>query len=583
MNRRLLSYFRSAIAPMAIAVLMVCTMSAPANAQAVCTGSASLCGQWAAPVSVPVEAIHMNLLPSGKVLFWGPYPLTTAFLWDPVAFPTGVNPGTGLSAIVNTRENDEYAGFCSGHVLLPNGQVIVLGGLQEPGLNGIPDARIYDYTTDSWTADGILPDMTKPQANGTLTWPNGGRYYPTATVLPSGNVLVISGNGLTTAVNSLPQIWQYNSPSCSTSPLPTTPLPISCWLDLTTAMKNLPLYPKMFAAPNGNVFYAGPTALTQYLNLTGTCNAPNPKAPPVAAPCWATPILVADTAAKGSLARDYGPAVLYDATAGDILLVGGGRPPTNTAETISLTQTTPKWAFTTGSMAYARRQVNGTILADGTVLITGGSSNGYTCTAAGVCTCPAGVTCNPSTFDDYTNPVYPAELYNPGTQTFTVLASMDKYRGYHSTALLLPDARVLSSGGDFSCVSPTNILKVPSHCNVVPNPYTAEIFTPPYLETGAARPTITSAPTSVTYNQEYTVQTPNAASITQVTFIRLGTVTHTFNENQRINYLSFTPTSGGGSITITTPATSNVTPPGHYMLFILQNGVPSEAAIIQIQ
>jgi hypothetical protein len=582
MNRILISCCRSAIVRMATALLMLFIVSAPAKAQAVCTGSASQCGQWATPVSTPVEAIHLNLLPSGKILFWGPYPLTTAFLWDPVAFPTGINTGTGASAIVNTKENDEYAGFCAGHVLLPNGQVIVLGGLSEPGLNGIPDARVYDYSTDTWSADGILPDMTKPQANGTLTWPNGARYYPTATALPNGNVLVISGNG-TTTVNTMPQIWQSSSPSCATSPVPTTPLPISCWLDLTTAVKSLPLYPKMFAAPNGQVFYAGPTPLTQYLNLTGTCLGANPKAPPVNAPCWSNPpIQVADSATKGAIERDYGPAVMYDATAGKILLVGGGRPPTNTSEAITLTQATPKWAFTTGSMTYARRQNNATILADGSVLVTGGSSNGYVCTASG-CTCPTGKTCNPATFDDYSDPVYPAELWNPTTQNWTLLASMTHYRGYHSTALLLPDGRVITAGGDYSCVSATNILPVPGHCLAVPNPNTAEIFTPPYLETGAAQPTITSAPTNVTYNQEYTVETPNAAEITQVTFIRLSTVTHTFNESQRIDFLSFTPTSDGTGISITTPASSNFAPPGHYMLFILANGVPSVAAIVQIQ
>jgi hypothetical protein len=580
MNRTILGCFRSAILTMSAAVLMFCVTTTPANAQATCTGSPAECGQWAAPVSWPVEAIHMNLLPNEKVLFWGPYPLVTTYLWDTVANPTG-------TPTVLTRMNDEYPGFCSGHVLLPNGQLIVMGGFTEPGLTGIPDARVYDYTTDSWSQDGILPDMDQ---NGTL--PNGGRYYPTATVLASGNVLIISGDGsnLSLGVNVLPQIWQYNSPACATSPIPSSPLPASCWLDLTTATKSLPLYPKMFAAPNGQVFYAGPTPTTQYLNFTGTCAGANPKLPPVAAPCWTNPpLVVADTKTTGTLDRDYGPAAMYDGTAGKILLVGGGRPPTNSSETINLTSTTPKWAFTTGTMAYPRRQNNATILADGTVLVTGGSSSGAVCTGT-TCTCPF---TSPSQslnkdgtcmgFDDYNYAVFPAELWNPTAGTWTVLASMQKYRGYHSGALLLPDGRVLTSGGDYSCVTAATIpFPDPGHCAVTPTPYTAEIFSPPYLFEGA-RPTITSAPTNVTYGQQYVVETPEAAAITQVTLIRLGTVTHTFNENQRINFLSFTPTSDGTGITITTPASSNLTPPGHYMLFILQNGVPSVSTIVQIQ
>jgi hypothetical protein len=115
---------------------------------------------------------------------------------------------------------------------------------------------------------------------------------------------------------------------------------------------------------------------------------------------------------------------------------------------------------------------------------------------------------------------------------------------------------------------------------VAPNPFTAEIFSPPYLFQGP-RPTIVSAPASVTYGQTFFVQTPDAANITQVTWIRLSTVTHTFNENQRINLLNFSQAAGG--LNVTAPASSNFAPPGHYMLFILQNGVPSVAAIVQIQ
>jgi hypothetical protein len=241
---------------------------------------------------------------------------------------------------------------------------------------------------------------------------------------------------------------------------------------------------------------------------------------------------------------------MYDS--GKILLVGGGRPPVATAETIDLNAATPKWQFT-GSMTYSRRQNNATILPDGTVLVTGGSDG------------------NNIIFDDYTNPVYAAELWNPATGTWTVLASNTRYRGYHSTAALLPDGRVISAGGDRSCANQG----VPP-C-ILPS---AELYSPPYLFQGA-RPTITSVPTSVTYGQLFFVQTPDALNITQVTWIRLSTVTHTFNENQRINFLSFS--QAGDGLNVTAPANSNVAPPGHYMLFVLNNGVPSVAQIVQIQ
>jgi hypothetical protein len=83
------------------------------------------------------------------------------------------------------------------------------------------------------------------------------------------------------------------------------------------------------------------------------------------------------------------------------------------------------------------------------------------------------------------------------------------------------------------------------------------------------------------YGQTFDIETPEAAEIDKVTWIRLSSVTHSFNSNQRFNLLDFQ--AGAGKLTITAPANGNVCPPGHYLLFVLnQKKVPSEAVIIQI-
>jgi hypothetical protein len=115
--------------------------------------------------------------------------------------------------------------------------------------------------------------------------------------------------------------------------------------------------------------------------------------------------------------------------------------------------------------------------------------------------------------------------------------------------------------------------------------FTAEIFSPPYLfkldGTPATRPVIDNAPTAVTYGQAFTVQTADAANITKVTWIRLSAVTHSTNQNQRMNVLSFSV--GSGSLTVTAPLNANRAPPGHYMLFIVNgSGTPSLAKVVQI-
>jgi len=121
---------------------------------------------------------------------------------------------------------------------------------------------------------------------------------------------------------------------------------------------------------------------------------------------------------------------------------------------------------------------------------------------------------------------------------------------------------VLSAGGD-------------------PNLSTAQIFSPPYLFNGP-RPVISSAAAAVGYGSTFTVGTSNSASITQVTWLRLGSVTHAFNQDQRFNNLIFTATSST-QLKVTAPANANLAPPGYYMMFLINSaGVPSVARFIHL-
>lgn len=96
------------------------------------------------------------------------------------------------------------------------------------------------------------------------------------------------------------------------------------------------------------------------------------------------------------------------------------------------------------------------------------------------------------------------------------------------------------------------------------------------------RPQITNAPTDVSYDKVFTVESPQADDVTKVTWVRLSSVTHAFNASQRINTLAFARTSGG--LNVTAPADRNHCPPGHYMLFLLnEDGVPSISRTIRIQ
>ena len=149
-----------------------------------------------------------------------------------------------------------------------------------------------------------------------------------------------------------------------------------------------------------------------------------------------------------------------------------------------------------------------------------------------------------------------------------MLASATVARCYHSTALLLPDGRVLSAGGGRP--APTNGL---DNRNV-------EIFSPPYLS--GTRPRVTDiSPTRAPYSQTIVVTTPDASIVSRVTMIGLSSVSHGDNMSQRFNELAWSRTTGG--LFVNLPSDQNHAPPGHYMLFLLSNaGVPSVARIIRL-
>ena len=480
-------------------------------------------GRWDPKFSLPNVAIHTHLLPNGKVLFWGRRDqpdqsldehFCTPQIWDPATRTTMPTPKPTL-ADGRTTVNL----FCSGHTFLPDGRLLVAGG-HFADSKGIDQAAIYDYRTNAWTA---LPVM------------NNGRWYPTVVTLHDGSALVMSGsfagpNG-TTPTNEVQQVWDGHA-----------------WRSLVN-FHGMPLFPRVHAAPNGQAFMSGPLAQTYMLDTNGPGN-------------WIP--LAGPGGLRDSVQRDYAPSVMYDV--GKIIFVGGGNEqtthvPSAAAEIIDLTTANPAWR-PTALMHHPRRQHNATILPDGTVLVTGGTKGGGGKNAG---------------FNDLTpgEPVHVAELWDPATGQWTELAAEQVDRCYHSTAILLPDATLLSAGGGEYRPDTTDTPNPPqdSHRN-------AQIYHPPYLFRGA-RPDLTSAPEEVTYGQSFTVGTPHPEEIGRVSWIRLSSVTHSFNMDQRINFLAFR--IAGGGLTITAPEDADVCPPGHYMLFLLsKEKVPSIAKILRI-
>lgn len=331
------------------------------------------------------------------------------------------------------------------------------------------------------------------------------RWYGTATTLPDGRVLATSGTDVNGNVVSVPEIYD---------PVADT------WTTLTGANRTQDFYPFMYVLPNGTLYEAGTGAATWYLNTSGTGS-------------WtAGPINAFGTKNYSESGAMYAP--------GKIIRSGGGNPAMNRTAIIDMNAASPTWKETAG-MAFPRRRHNMVILADGSVIAVGGTGQA----------------------DDVAAAVLEAEIWDPATESWTTVAPMTEARMYHSTALLLPDGRVVAAGGEAG------------------GELHAQIYSPPYLFKGA-RPTIDSAPASAVYGSSFSIATPDAADIAAVSVIRPGAVTHAIDMNQRYVPLSFTP--GDGSLTVEAPVASELAPPGYYLLVIENgSGVPSVARWIRLE
>lgn len=482
---------------------------------------ASAVGAWDPPKTWPTSATHASLVSTpddvGKVLFFHGHGVSPTWLWD---------PGTGQLADAGTATGST---FCGGHVALKDGRIMEVGGtaiaLGNPeDAGGLDLNNHFDPVTGTWS---VKQHMLYE------------RWYPTATTLGDGRVLVSQGTdgtfGGQAVIRSTPEVYDPRR---------------DCWRAVTpTPLVETETYPMMFFLPDGSLFQAGRSGsgstMTRRFSLSigpsdASCSA-------AATGTWTN---VGNSPTDGS----HGSAVLYRAgehgtggsvvPAAKILKVGGlvGQAATSGAAVIDMNLVSPSWT-STNAMNAARTDLNLVTLPTGQVLAIGGQNTG--------------------------GPVVGAELWNPQTGAWTKMACIAEPRMYHSSALLLPDATVVAAGGD-PLFGPTDY---PSY----------QVYKPAYLFSGLPRPTIASAPAEVTYGNTFEVGVGGVAAseVDKVVLIRPGSVTHAFDMNGRYVPVAFA-TKNATTLTVTAPASSGIAPEGQYMLFLLRQGMPSKAVFVTV-
>ena len=509
------------------------------RARASADASASDVGQWAAPFVMTSNyegyGIHAAMLHTGKVLMWG-YPVSIeqvnawrgnesyAWLWDP-------SRGYGTDAVTDVTPvigGENVSIYCSGMSFLADGRLLVVGGTLTWGINdpdfpsytefaGLNRALVFDPATESWT------EAPRPAGSS-------GRWYPTQTLLADGRTFVISGLGDVSpggVLNDTVEIYGTNGDSATL-------------LDSPSQRRATELYPHLFTMPDGDLLMAGPNPDDSARFDLDDLADPWTDLPPL------------------SDQRIGGNAVLLpEGPAGStqVAAIGGrpyGSPPPTNNEMIDLDDASPSWG-SFAALSVQRSYPNTVLLPDRSMVSVGGDSKVVeTDPVTGVPIWPP--------------PERAVELYDPVTASWQVGPKQVETRAYHSTAVLLPDGRVLSTGDD---LNPT---LDGTHQTSSPND-TGEIYSPPYLFKGP-RPVISSAPTAFRWNVPFGVGA--ASDVDDAVLVAPAATTHGNDMNQRLVPLQIVSRHAGG-FSLQSPPSADVAPPGWYMLFVLNDGVPSVA------
>jgi hypothetical protein len=348
------------------------------------------------------------------------------------------------------------------------------------------------------------------------------RWYGTAVTLPNGEHAILGGRSS--------RYWE--GPSTYSS-IPEVRAKNGNWRSLSSASSDIAygefggdswFYPRAWVNPQGNLFILSHNGLMHKLDTSGTGT-------------------LTRYATKALNSNYTMPSVMF--APGRILSLRRNRA----AIVVNINSTGEPVVSSAGFLTKDRQYGNATVLADGQVWVNGGSTTG----------------------NSRTGMVLTSELWNPATAKWTTTASAATARLYHSASILLPDGSVLTGGGG------------------APGPFrqlNGEIYYPPYLfkKDGSGefefRPEIIDAPTAmIGWDEDFSIQSDE--SIARVTLVRVGAVTHSFDVEAR--FFNLPIPRRGNIVTVRSPATANIAPPGFYLLFVWNTeGVPSIARIIEI-
>ena len=493
------------------------------------TGVALLATATLAGTGLPAKAGNgVGLWSSTTATTWPLIPLHAILMPDGRVLSYGTNPDGRQTGRFYYDVWDPRGGLAAGHSTLPNTTATDLFCSAQTLLPATGDVLLlggdnWIPSTNSTNNRGNNDSVIFSSRGGDHLTPGAEmsrpRWYATATTMPNGETYIQGGRDGVDRADVRSAAGVFRQlTGFDTSSL--------FWY-----------YPRNWVAPDGKVF--GVVGRDMYrVDPSGAGTLTRLGTTPFEGPSGITSSEV--MYAPGKILRTGGGAF-------DAVQQVDGRSAT---VLIDINGATPQ--VTLGRpMPFGLHWHNATVTADGSVVVTGGGPKNNLVAGAN----------------------NRALIWQPATGAWTVGAATGsgKARLYHSTALLLPDASILVGGGG------------------APGPQTntnAEIYYPPYLFTPAGgfatRPILLRVPTRIAVGSRFAVRVNRPTSIKRLTLLRTGSVTHSFNMDQRFMELSFRR-DGSGNLDVRAPANLNRAPPGYYLLFAIDvAGVPSIAKVVAV-
>ena len=406
--------------------------------------------------------------------------------------------------------------FCAGQTFLEGGRLLAAGGTARyTPFRGIRDVLAFDPEDGRWVR---VRRMLKP------------RWYPTLITLGDGRVLSVSGRGASRELVLDPEVFESGE---GWTRLPSPGL--------------IPWYPHLFLLADGRVFYSGGQmsgnrgVRPQVFNPRNGRTRVVPGLPQAKFRNQSASVLVGDARDQRVMIAGGGGAQLHDH--GDDEPEDLPHVATDSCAIVDLSADEPRYRRA-GALNEPRMHLNATLLPDRTVLASGGAR----------------------VQEHKVDASLHAELYDPRTRKWKLGAESRVPRLYHSTALLVPDGRVVTAG---------------SNPRPKADELRIEVYSPPYLFRGP-RPELDLARNHVAYGGRLRATVPGAADLREINLLRAGATTHAFNNEQRLLGLDYT-VDAADRVTLTFPRRRNVAPPGWYMVFAISaDGVPSIGQFVRL-